>query len=129
MRYARPGVCADGDTPTETLIRPAALLERLLEQIGRVVVPEDFGPRDERAVGGHLVVLGALASGDEARVHRGVVEVLFHDRLALFDDPGDAVAMLASDFSPIASNTCSRRNTWPPGAPAPTCGPEDGEIP
>ena len=41
-------------------------------------------------------MLGALAGGDQAGVHRRVVEVLLHDRLAFLDDAGDAVAVLAA---------------------------------
>jgi hypothetical protein len=58
-------------------------------------------------------VLGALAGGDQAGVHRGLVEVLFHDRLAFFDDSGDAVAVFAATFSSRLSNTCSSRSTCP----------------
>ena len=67
-------------------------------RLGGLVVAHAPRPGDERAVRGHLVVLGALAGGNQTRVHRGIVEVLFHDRLAFFDDPGDAVAVLAAHF-------------------------------
>ena len=40
-------------------------------------------------------MLGALARGNQAGVHRGLVELLFHDRLAFLDDAGDAVTVLA----------------------------------
>jgi hypothetical protein len=40
-------------------------------------------------------VLGALPGRDQARIHRRPVEVFGHDRLAFFDDSGDAVAVLA----------------------------------
>ena len=65
---------------------------------GGLGVTHRLRPGDQRAVGRHLVVLGALAGGNQARVHRRVVEVLFHDRLAFFDDAGDAVAVLAADL-------------------------------
>ena len=60
------------------------------------VWPIALRPRDQRAVGRHLVVLGALAGGNQAGVHRRLVEVLLHDRLAFLDDAGDAVAVLAA---------------------------------
>lgn len=43
-------------------------------------------------------MLGALPRRNQRGVHRHVVEVLFHDGLAFFDDAGDAVAVLAADF-------------------------------
>ena len=55
-------------------------------------------PGDQRAVGRDLVVLGPLAGGDQARVHRRLIEVLFHNRLAFFDDAGNAFAVLATNL-------------------------------
>ena len=82
----------------QLLVRGLFLLEVLLEQFGRFVVAHDLRPRDERPVRRHLVVLGALAGRDQAGVHRRVVELLLHDRLALLDDAGNAVAVLALDL-------------------------------
>jgi hypothetical protein len=41
-------------------------------------------------------VFCALARRNQAGVHRGVIEVFFHDRFAFFDDAGDAIAVLAA---------------------------------
>jgi hypothetical protein len=43
-------------------------------------------------------VLGSLASRNQAGIHSGLVEVLFHHSLALLDDAGDAVTVFASYF-------------------------------
>ena len=53
-------------------------------------------PGDQRAVRCHLVMLGALPRGDQACVHRRVIEVFFHDRLAFLDDAGNARTVLAA---------------------------------
>ena len=78
-------------------IRRLFFIERLLEQVGGLAVSHHLGPGDERPVCRHLIVLGALAGSDEAGIHGRLVEVFLEDRLALLDDAGDAVAMLAPD--------------------------------
>jgi len=42
----------------------------------------------ERLCAARQALLGSLTRRNQAGVHRVVVEVLFHDRLAFFDDPG-----------------------------------------
>ena len=78
----------------ELLVGRLLLVERLLEQVRRFRVAHGLRPRDQRPVGRHFVVFRALPGGNQAGVHRRLIEVLFHDRLALFDDAGDAVAVL-----------------------------------
>src|SRR4029079_3820345 len=80
----------------QLLVRRLLLVQRLLQQLDGIGVPHRLGPGDQRAVGGHLVVLGALAGRDQAGVHRGLVEVLFHDRLTIFYDFQNAVAVFAA---------------------------------
>ena len=80
----------------EFLVGGLLFVQRRLQQSGRVDVPHRVGPGHQRAIGGHLVVFRALPGSDQARVHRGLVELLVHDRLALFDDPRDPVAVLAA---------------------------------
>jgi hypothetical protein len=71
------------------------LVERRLQQVGGLFVAHRPRPRDERAVGRHLVVLGALARRDDAGVERRIVEVLRQRRLTLVDDAGHALAVFA----------------------------------
>src|SRR4051794_29936298 len=101
-RSARAGGGALVDAPLgergKLLVRGLLLVEVLLQQRSRVAVAHRAGPGDERAVCRHLVVFAALAGSDEAGVHRRVVEVLVHDRLALLDDALDAVAVPAAHF-------------------------------
>ena len=80
----------------QLLVGGLFLVERLLQQIRGLVVAHRARPGHQRAVCGHLVVLGTLAGGNQARVHRRLVEVLLHDRLAFLDDAGNAVAVLAA---------------------------------
>src|SRR6478735_5370273 len=57
----------------ELLVRGLLFVEILLQQVGRAVVLHRPRPGDQRAVGGDLVVLGALRRRDQHRVHRLVV--------------------------------------------------------
>ena len=82
----------------ELLVGRFFFIQGPLQKLGGLGMPHRLRPGDQGPVGRHLVVLGALTCGNQACIHRGVIEVLFHDRLALFDDAGDAVAMLATDF-------------------------------
>ena len=81
----------------QLLVSRLLLVERLLQQIGCLGVSHGARPRDQGAVRGHLVVLGPLARGNQACVHRRLIEVLFHDRLAFFNDAGNAVAVFAAN--------------------------------
>ena len=60
----------------ELLVGGLFFVQRLLQQVSGLVVSHGSGPRDERAVGRHLVVLDALRRGDEARVSGRLVEIL-----------------------------------------------------
>jgi hypothetical protein len=79
----------------QLLVGRLLFIERLLQERGGLGVTHRLRPRDERAVSGHLVVFRALSRGDQAGVHRGLVELLFHDGHAFVDDPGDPVTALA----------------------------------
>src|SRR6185436_204304 len=80
----------------EFLVGGFLFVERFFEQTHDFLVTERSGPRDQGAVRGHLIMLGALPSGDQARIHGGLVEILLHRVLAFFDDAGNAVAVLAA---------------------------------
>ena len=80
----------------ELLVGRLLFVEGLLQEVGRFGVTHGPRPRHQRAVGRHLVVLGTLTRRNQAGVHRVSVEVLFHDRLAFFDDARDPVAVLAA---------------------------------
>jgi hypothetical protein len=55
------------------------LVQRLLQKLRGLGVARRLCPGDQRSIRGHLVVvLGALPGRDQARIHRGVIEVLFH---------------------------------------------------
>ena len=54
----------------ELLVGGLFLVERLLQEPRRLGVSHRLRPRDQRAVGRHLVVLGALPGGNQARIHR-----------------------------------------------------------
>jgi len=54
-----------------------------------------LGPRDERAVRGHLVVFRALAGGNQAGVHRRLIEVLFQQTLEEEKDADKKLSGLA----------------------------------
>ncbi len=97
MRRAR-GLLVDAafGERAELLVGSLLFVKDFLKKVGRLLVAHTARPGDERAVGGHLVVLRALPRGNQARVHRRLVKVLAHDRLAFFDDPRDAVAMFAA---------------------------------
>jgi hypothetical protein len=82
----------------ELLVRCLLLVERLLEEIGRFGVAHDLCPRNQRPIGGHLVVFSTLTARYQARIHRGLVEVLLYDVVALFDDAGDPVTVFATYF-------------------------------
>src|SRR4030095_6569109 len=82
----------------ELLVRRLLLVERLLEKIDRFGVAHGLCPRNQRPISGHLVVLGTLTARDQARIHRGLVEILLHDVVALFDDAGDPVTVFATYF-------------------------------
>src|SRR5688500_18470804 len=51
---------------------------------GKSIMEEDF---DETTMDACLIAAG---------IHRGLIEVFFHDRLAFLDDAGDALTMLAA---------------------------------
>ncbi len=80
----------------QLLVRGLFFLERFLKQRRGLIVAHRLRPGDERAVRRHLVVFGALPGGYQARVHGRLVEVFLHDRLAFFDDAGNALAVLAA---------------------------------
>ena len=82
--------------PGQFLVGRLLFVERLLQELCGFGVAHRLRPRDERAVGGHLVVLRSLAGSNQAGVHRGLIEVFCHDRVAFFDDAGDAVAVFAA---------------------------------
>src|SRR6187401_1387502 len=71
------------------------LVEHGLEEFNGGVITQGPSPRDQTAVRGDLVVLRALAAGNEARIERGFVEARLDSGATLLDDPGDPVAMLA----------------------------------
>src|SRR5688572_19635628 len=69
--------------------------QSLLKQAGDVAEPEGFRPGDARAIRRHLVMLGFLARGDDARIHdRPFFDFLEH-RIALFDNALYAFAQFA----------------------------------
>src|SRR5262245_5469373 len=80
----------------QLLVRRLLLVEILLQQRYGLSMTHRFSPGDDCSVCTDLEVLGALAGGDQAGVHRGLVKLLVDDRLAFLDDPGDAIAMLAA---------------------------------
>jgi hypothetical protein len=82
----------------QLLVRRFLLVQRLLQQIGRLGMPHLAGPGDQRPIRRHLVMFGTLAGRDETRVQRRVVEVFFHDGFAFLDDAGNAVTVLAPHF-------------------------------
>src|SRR5690242_19064116 len=55
----------------QLLVRAFLFIERLLQQLRGLLVPELFGPGTHTAIAGDLVVLDLLRTGDHARVaHR-----------------------------------------------------------
>src|SRR5688572_4782671 len=82
----------------ELVVGRLLFVERLLQQLRGVGVPQGLCPGYQRPVCGHLVVLHALCGGDDTGIHRVIVEVLFEYRLSLFDDAGDAITVLAASL-------------------------------
>ena len=80
----------------QLLVGSLLLVQRLLQQLDRLVVPHRLRPGHERAVRGHLVVLGALRGRNQQRVHGGLVGIFLERALGLFEDAGHAVAVLAA---------------------------------
>src|SRR3954454_4778062 len=62
----------------EEVVRYFLLLQCGIEDIGRVGVPELSGPRDQRSIARHLVVLDSLCGCDEAGVKRWRTGVFLH---------------------------------------------------
>src|SRR4029453_914959 len=77
------------------LIRRFLFLQRFLQKIRSFGMTHRAGPGHQRAVRGHLIMLRPLAASDQAGIHRGFVEVLFHHRFAFIDNARDTVAMFA----------------------------------
>src|SRR5581483_6995770 len=80
----------------EELVGVALLVERLVEEVLRVVVAELAGQGPRRSVRRDLVVLDALRCGDERCVLRGGVPAArLDDLFALLDEALHGLAFLA----------------------------------
>src|SRR5580658_8846923 len=61
----------------------------LLQHLRAVVATENLGPRDQRSIAGHLVVLDRLRGGDESRVQNVLVVNFAGDFFSFLDDAVD----------------------------------------
>src|SRR5262249_50396937 len=101
----------------QRLVGRLLFLQRGFQQLRGIRQAELLRPRPQRAVARDLVVLHRLRRRQQAGVERGRALLLRHDLLASSMMPMMASQVLPCGLASIASNTCSRRVTWPSVSP------------
>src|SRR4051812_39016315 len=77
------------------MVRLFFFFERLLEELGRIIVAEALGEGASRAVRRDLVVLNALGSGDERSIEHIRITIGAENGTSFFDKAHHGVASFA----------------------------------
>jgi len=96
----------------ELLIRGLLLVEVLLKERSRSRCGELLGPRDQRPLARHFVMLDGLRRRDQGRVQHALVIDLAGDVSASSMMPSIAGQSTPLTSTPCILNTCSTRLTW-----------------